>query len=208
MNQVSTDFRAGNNLPMAAAMLAWLGVQLAALAISAMRIQLWARSPRAAEQLGLIVMLATQTAIASLLFPILLQNIRSTIVAIAVAWPMAELASFLADASTHRFVSGEIYVSIWLVTLHLFTRTITASRGKLLATALAGMLSLGGPLLWYLRMEFGEPGASSPHMGLFGPICGVISLSVGVDSPSITWSMLAILFASAGAIFFVKRKRR
>jgi len=206
MKQVSTDFRPVSNLPTAAAMVAWLGVQLAALGICAARFPLWARAPRATEQLALFAMLAAQTAAASLLFPILLRNIRSTLIAIVVAWPMAELASFLADASTDRLIGTELFVSVWLVTLHLYSRSLNNSRDKLMATAVAGMLSLGGPLLWYLRMEFGEAGVSSARLGLFGPVCGAISLAAGVDSPFIAWGELIILFAIALTIFFAKKK--
>jgi len=207
MNQVSTDSRVGNNLPMAAAMLTWLGVQLAALGLCSMRIPLWAKSSRATEQLSLIVMLATQTAVASLLFPILLQNIRSTIIAIAVACPMAELASFLADISVRQFAVCEIYVSIWLVTLYLWARVLRNSSNQLVGTAIAAMISLGGPPLWYLRVEFGETGGTSPPIGAYGPVAGIISLMLPSERTTMAWGVITFLFASAVIACITNKKR-
>ena len=197
MKQLCADFDATNNLPTAAAMVAWVGVQLAALAVCSMRVPLWARSPVATEQLALIVMLATQTAMASVLFPILLRNVLWALIAIAVAWPMGELASFLADSSASRFVIGEIYVSIWLATLHLWTMALRSSWEKIFGAAIAAMVTLGGPLLFYLRIEFGETSGSGPPLGAFGPTAGVVSLMIPGERNTITWGVLALSFALA-----------
>jgi hypothetical protein len=197
MKQVSTDFDSVKNLPAAAAMVAWLGVQLAALAVCAMRFPLWARSPVATEQLAMIVMLATQTAAAALLFPVLLRNIRSALIAIAVAWPMGELASFLADSSASRFVMGEIYVSIWCLTLHLWTMALRRSSEKIFGAAIAAMVTFGGPVLFYLRIEFGETNGSAPPLGAFGPAAGVVSLMIPGERNTITWGMLGFFCALA-----------
>ncbi|MGD0540389.1 MAG: hypothetical protein ABSB33_02615 [Tepidisphaeraceae bacterium] len=183
------------NGPVAAALAMWLGVQAGALGLCAMRVMFWARSPRAGEQLSLIVMLATQVAAASLLFPLLLGNRRSTVIALVTAWPFAELAAFLADAQTGQWIAGEGYVSVWLVTLHLWAGPGRNSWAKPFATAVAATLSLGGPLLWYLRSEFGQ-GVATGQLGVFGPIGGVISLIVPDSSVRSAWAALAILFAS------------
>lgn len=179
----------------AAALATWLGVQVAALGLCAMRVMFSAHSPRAGEQLGLIVMLATQVAAASLLFPLLLGNRRWTVIALVTAWPFAELAAFLADARTGQWIAGEAYVSVWLVTLHLWAGPGRNSWARPFAAAVAAMLSLGGPLLWYLRGEFG-PGVASERLGIFGPVGGVISLIVPDSSVRSAWAALAVLFAS------------
>jgi hypothetical protein len=168
---------------------------------------LWAREPRAGEQFALFVMLAAQAGAAALLFPLLLQNIRSTILAVAAAWPLAQLAAFLADAQMNQWMAGELYVSIWLVTLHLWARAMQNQNSwtRLLAAAVAAMLSLGGPLLWYLRNEFGEGGqAQAQRFPAFGPIAGAISQIVPDLPIKSAWLALALLFASGVIACMVK----
>ncbi|MGD0463584.1 MAG: hypothetical protein ABSB74_13950 [Tepidisphaeraceae bacterium] len=192
------------NGPVAAALAMWLGVQVGALGLCAMRVMFWARSPRAGEQLGLIVMLATQIAAASLLFPLLLQNRRSTVIAVVTGWPFAELAAFLADAQRRQWMASEVYVSVWLVTLHLWAGFVRHSWARLFAMAVAAMLSLGGPLLWYLRSEFGESVATG-GLAIFGPITGALSLVVPDSSIRGAWAMLALLFAGGAIACIVRR---
>jgi hypothetical protein len=195
----------GMNGPVAAALAVWLGVQVTALGLSALRVRFWARSPLAGEQLGLFVMLAAQVAAASLLFPVLLQNRRSAIIAMLTAWPFAELAAFLADAPRNRWIAGEFYVSVWLVTLYLWAGVLRISWQRLMATAVAAVLSLGGPMLWYLHSEFGNGGqTASESPASFGPIAGAISLSIP-DSMNHAWKLPAILFASGALVCAVKR---
>ena len=184
------------NGPVAAALATWLGVQVAALGLCAMRVMFWARSPQAAEQLGLFVMLSAQVAAASLLFPLLLQNHRSTMIAVVTAWPFAELAAFLADAQRSQWKAGELYVSVWLMTLYLWAGVLRNSWARLFAMAVAAMLSLGGPLLWYLRGEFGDGGQIvTGSLFTFGPIGGAISL-LTPNSLGSAWVMPAIIFLS------------
>jgi hypothetical protein len=195
----------GINGPVAAALAVWLGVQVAALGLSALRVRFWARSPLAGEQLGLFVMLAAQVGTASLLFPLLLNNLRSTLIAVATAWPFAELAAFLADVRGSRWIAGEVYVSVWLVTLYLWSGVLRNSWARLFATAVAAMLSLGGPVLWYLHSEFGNGGQiTSESPAWFGPIAGAISLTIP-DSIDHAWKLPAMLFASGAIARAAKR---
>jgi hypothetical protein len=195
------------NGPVAAALAVWLGVQVTALGLSALQVRFWARSPLAGEQLGLFFMLAAQVAAASLLFPLLLNNLRSTLIAVVTAWPFAELAAFLADVRESRWIVGEVYVSIWLVTLYLWSGVLRNSWSRLLATALAAMLSLGGPMLWYLHSEFGNGGQTvSESPASFGPIAGAISLSIP-DSMNHACKLPAMLFASGALACAVRRIR-
>jgi hypothetical protein len=183
----------------------WLIVQLAALGVSAIRFMFWARSPAAGEQMGLNVMLMVQIGAAALLFPVLLQDLRCAIIAVVTAWPLAQLAGFLADASSGRWIEGELYVSLWLVTLHLWAAALRHSWGKLFAMGMAAALSLGGPVLWYLRSEFGNGGQSAGGPSAFyGPIAGVVSLAIPRLRMS-AWIVQIILF-SAGAIAWTVRR--
>jgi hypothetical protein len=185
---------------------AWMLIQLMALAASAFRVRFWARQPLAAEQLGLATMLATQIAAGSLLFPMLLRNWRSTIVAIAAAWPLALLASFLADAELHRLVLGEAYVSVWLITLFVFARVIHNPSCQLFAVSLAGAITLGIPLLGYLRWDFSSEGSLTPKsLAFWGPIGGGLSQIFPNQDSVAGWTFLGCLFACGVVVNCVRR---
>jgi len=194
--------------PATAALVIWLGTQLAALGICACRAMLWARAPRPGEQLALFVMLAMQIAMSALLFPHLLGNLRSTIPALASAWLMAQLAANLSDSTATRFVLGELYVCAWMIGLTLWSKTLTTVRSKLLGIAIASMLSLGGPVLWYLRADFGPDHSQLPlwSMSFFGPICGAISQIVPEGS-NLGWTIPASVFIAGAIVYFLKRTR-
>jgi hypothetical protein len=169
---------------------------------------LWARAPRAGEQLALFVMLAMQIAMSALLFPHLLGNLRSTIPALATALPMAQLAAYLSDAPPTHLVLGELYVWAWMIGLDLWTKMLPTAWSKLLGIGIASMLSLGGPVLWYLRADFGRDGSQLPlwSMSFFGPICGAISQIVPEGS-KLGWTIPAIIFAVGLLGYFLKHTR-
>jgi hypothetical protein len=188
--------------PAAAGLAVWLSVQLAAIGISAARVALWARAPLATEQLALILMLATQVGASALIFPHLLGTRGATILAVASGWPMALLAAQLADAPFPILLRAELYVTIWLISLHFWNRALPSPSAKLLATAIAAMISLGAPMLWYLRMEFSNDSSQSASdpLAAFGPISGVISQTFpGFHFES--WIELTIIFC-IGALAF------
>jgi hypothetical protein len=179
----------------AGALAAWLGVQVLALGLGAGRVMLWARSPGAGEQLSLFIMLAVQIGVSSLLFPLLLANWRVALIAVVTAWPFAELAGFLADASGREWMGGELYVSIWLVSLYLWAKILRDSWGAVFGAAVAGLVSLGGPVLWYLRSEFGNGGRMDfGGSAMFGPIMGAFSLIIP-ESGMKGWAFLSVFLA-------------
>jgi len=192
----------------AAALVIWLATQLVALGLCACRTMLWARAPRAGEQLALFVMLAMQIAMSALLFPHLLGNLRSTIPALATALPMAQLAAYLSDAPATHLALGELYVWTWMMGLHLCSRLLPNPWSKLLGIGIASMLTLGGPVLWYLRADFGRDDSQLPHwsMSMFGPICGAISQIVPEGS-DLGWTIPATVFAAGLLGYFLKRSR-
>jgi uncharacterized membrane protein len=193
----------------AAALVTWLGVQLAVIALCAGRLMLWARAPQAGEQLALLVTLAVQIAMSALLFPHLLGNLRSTIPAIVTAWPMAQLAACLSDESASRLILAELYVSTWMIGLFLCLQLLERPWSKLLAICAASMLSLGGPVLWYLRADFGpdQSQMSFGSMSMFGPICGAISQIIPEGS-KLGWTIPASVFTVGLLGCFLKRRRR
>lgn len=192
----------------AAAFALWLGMQLAVLGLSAGRVMLWSRAPRAGEESALLAMLAIQIAAASLLFPYLLGNVRVTILVIVTAWPLGQLAGAVGDEPASAVLRGELYVSLWLISLHIWSRALISDWAKLFFVALASMMSLGGPLLWYLRSEFaGGPDDLGNHgNAVFGPLMGVES-QVLPDWPVGAWVFPLVAIFVGGVFIFRFRER-
>jgi hypothetical protein len=183
---------------LAAVLGGWLGLQLAAVGIASARISLSAHYPRAGEELALAVMLVSQTGAASLFFPILCSSIRSTFIAIAVAWPMAAIASFLADAPTQQWIASEAYISIWIIALYFFQRAIVNPAARLHAAAIAGLLCWGGLILWYLRADFSRQSSNFDwqQAQMFGPTAGALA-QLHAGHGLIAWMMLMGILAVA-----------
>jgi hypothetical protein len=205
-----SDLRRVSGAP-AAAWVVWLAVQLAALGICAARTTLWARSPRASEQLALAVILAVQIAASSLLFPYLLRTWRFTLLAIVTALPLAQLASVLADASTSALLRGELYVIVWMIALRFWSCAILTDWSKLLATGFAALLALGAPLLWYLQLDFGRESPPDQNIStqqvIFGPVGGAIS-QIRDLPPMSAWIIVGIVFLAGGYVFIGLRVNR
>lgn len=198
------DSKTGN-IP-AAGIVIWLALQLAALSVSAGRVPLWARAPRADEQSALALMLAVQVAASALMFPHLLGTIGSAVLAIASSWIMGLLASFLSDASAESLIAGEAYVSVWLVSLLIWNKALCVRNEKLIGTAIAGMISIGGPVLWYLRADFSTSAPPSFNsLSAYGPICGAVWQTFGGFQYA-AWLELIIL-TCLGALALMVRAR-
>jgi hypothetical protein len=193
--------------PSIAGIALWLAWQLTALGLSAFRVPLSAHYPAAAEQWALALMLASQIAGSALLFPILLKDAKSTLVAIALAWPICELASFLADADQMTFAVGELYVSAWLIALYLWNRFASCALGPALLSSLVALLTYGGPLIAYLHAEFNANSSSGiwPHPELLGPVVGVLSLIQTAQSHYGIWLTLIILMIAAPVFSLLTR---
>jgi hypothetical protein len=183
----------------AIAMALWLAAQIGALALSAFRVPLSIALPQPAEQSALALMLLIQIAAAAFLSPLLLTTPRQTIIALTVAWPMAQLASFLSDTTYRRTALAETYVSLWILTLSLWLWAIGRSRSAAFFPAIAAMFALGGPLLWYLRAEFvtQSTNVNWPHDALLGPSMGVLSQIIPDQIPWSAWSLPAFLIPAA-----------
>ena len=153
-------------------------------------------------------MLAMQIAMSALLFPLLLGNLRSTIPTIVTAWPMALLAANLSDSTANHLVVGELYVCALMIGLYLWSKMLPTTWSKLLGVGVASMLSVGGPVLWYLRADFGPDQLQSPirSMSMFGPICGAISQMVPEGS-GLGWAIPAGVLAAGLGGYFSKRTR-
>jgi hypothetical protein len=189
------------------AMVLWLAVQIGALALSACRVPLALGMPSASEQSALAVMLIIQVAAAAFFSPLLLTSRRQTLIAIIVAWPMAQLASFLADVPPQRVAFGEAYVSIWILTLALWIWALPRPVSEAIFPAVAALLALGGPMLWYLRAEFVTQSDILiwSRDAMLGPVMGALSQIVPPRAAGSAWWLASILITPAIVLGLIRR---
>jgi hypothetical protein len=185
----------------------WLAVQIGALALSAFRVPLAVGLPLAAEQSALPVMLVTQAAGAAFLAPLLLNSRRGTIIAIAAAWPMGELAALLADAPTSRVILPETYITLWILALACWVCALPKTSIAAMFSATAAAFSLGGPVLWYLHAEFVTQSDTINwnHAALFGPVMGALSQILSTPPPLSAWCIPALLIPAAFLAAAIRR---
>lgn len=162
---VATRGKSGATRPL----LIWLLVQLAALALAAGRVPLWARFPQPGELLALQFLVAAQTAAASMCFPFLLRDRRTAACILATGWPMALIAGGLAAAPLSRICTAEAYVGLFLVVLTIWKIPLRSSMSQSCGAAVASLWTVGGAMLVYLRAEFAQ-GSPSLDDVLAGPL--------------------------------------
>ncbi len=169
------------------ALFVWLLIHLLALLFAMLRVPLWARSPVPGDALAIDVMLVTQITAAAMLFPVLLVNWRTTATLVLVSIPFIEMAGLLAGVARSRLPLASVLVGAWLIALWLCVPLLRRSRAaSLVGVAIATGLTLGGPLLLYLRLE-ASPEATFDWKtaGLFGPAMSALAV---IHSPTLLHS--------------------
>ena len=164
--------------PATGPMAAWVLVQLAALALAALRVPVAAQYPRPEESLAPHVLLATQVIASALLFPFLLRDWLTSIAILAAAWPFAAVAASLSSVPVQRISTAEAYVMTWIVGLALWGVRLRETRAISYAVAVASLLAIGGLALGYLGLEFGSSaatvGESGARLNVFWPALGAV----------------------------------
>jgi hypothetical protein len=190
--------------------LAWLTIQAAALALAATRVSLWARAPAATEIFAIPILLVVQILSASLLSPVLAAHWRSAAIALASVWPFAVLAGLLGAQSIETIVRSGAYVSGWLIVLWVWQAGILSLDGRMRIAALATTWSAAGPILLFIRMEYGislpQP-TTRAGSALLGPIVGAITALDPTVFPLQSWVWLELLVAglAGGAYLWARR---
>ncbi len=184
-----------------APLLLWTAVQLAAVALAAGRVPLSANYPQPAERAGLGLLAVAQIAAAGLLFPVLLPTLRAAAATAAVGVGYLALAGLLAEAPPGRVLAVGGYLTLWLLTLYLLNRRPTKASTRPLALALVNLLTLGPPLLAYLRLDLTPTAGLRPFGdGLnFLPLPATAALSATNSAGFLPW--LGIFFWLLLAVF-------
>ena len=188
---------------MIAPLLAWLILQLLALAISVFRIPLAVHFHDPAEDLALAVMAVTQAVGSSLLFPWLMRDRWAAVVTIATSWAMLALAGVLAQAETSRVIGIIVHLSIWMTGLALWRHVLRRPRAQMSGVAIAALLAIGFPAISYLAAEFGNDAMSDAPLP---PTIGGLQLLAN-STGLLIWILVLIplLLAASHALLIIKR---
>jgi hypothetical protein len=164
--------------PHGLALVCWLGLQLAALALAALGVPLSDPFPRPPESLALHEMLAVQTIAAAMLAPRLLITWRGWVSSAAAALPFLVLAAILAARLDRTALWAGIYLTLWLATLWIWQQAARHENGRNWAAGAAVTLTVGGALLAYLRAEYAT-GLEWAQVGWHGPLAGALAVLEG-----------------------------
>ncbi|HEY7089283.1 MAG TPA: hypothetical protein VH518_14395 [Tepidisphaeraceae bacterium] len=164
-----------------APVLTWAVLQLAALALSAGQVRLWARPPLATDAYAPWMMLAVQVGGSALLFPWLMRNAASTAFVIGSAAPCLLLAGMLSSTGGWKIAESASGVVLWLLGVALWNRVLVSDKLKLLGIAILGMLVIGSACLFYLRMEFTPELAPNLRVGTWVGISAVVLSAISAN---------------------------
>ncbi|HYO09012.1 MAG TPA: hypothetical protein VER17_08560 [Tepidisphaeraceae bacterium] len=179
----------------AAALLLWLLIQIASIALSAARVPLSAHFARPGEALALPQLVLAQMVCVSLLAPILLRGWTSGLLTIVSAGPMLALAAVLSGEFTVSAMRAWLAVACWIAAVRCFVAALP-SRFHLVIVAMANLLTLGGLVLAYASAEYSDPRAFP-----FGPADAAMQF-IGDAGSNAAWIWM-IAPAVAGVISLV-----
>jgi len=185
-HQSSYNARSAN--PIAAPILTWTLIQLAALLLAASGVRLWARpQPPATEAYAIWIMLTAQVAASALLFPWLLRDVRASVYVIISDALFVQLAGLLAQEDGWLIGEAAAGVCVWLIWLGILRRMLVSAHMELLAIALVATMIIGGGSLLYLRPEFTK--TPLPHLR------------------GVAWLILATLLVGTALALLLRRRR-
>ncbi len=147
------------------------------------------------DSLALSELLVVQSAAAALLLPILFGAPLTALLVIASAWPFCQVAAFISSTPNSQWIAAAIALTGWMVGLALWRAFLKSPLLERLGAALAVAVTLGAPLLLYLRAEFSpEPVYTIPwsFAACFGPMLNTLAaLQPGVSLVA-SWMEIAL----------------
>lgn len=181
------------------ALVVWLAVQLAALALAAGRVPLWPDFPKPGDQFAAEEMAVAHIVVACLLFPWLMRTPSLAFMVIASTWPFAYLAGLLSAHMEPAMIRVGLFTTGWMIGLALWRSSLRSRRERAIGIALATLLSLGGVVLWYVSRGRFRPFDARAD-ALFSPILSAIAvMDVGTLRKPwgalVTWDILALAAA-------------
>jgi hypothetical protein len=132
----------------------WLMIQLCCLAVALLHIPLAASYPPG-ERLAIEVLLAGQIGSAAILAPMLCRTAVTALLAAASVWPALLLAGAVEVRPLSPTILAAAAVTLWIAMLWAWSTAFAARAGGTITASVATLLAVGGPILTYLRAEFG-----------------------------------------------------
>jgi glycerol uptake facilitator-like aquaporin len=175
--------------PFTGPLLVWLGVQLAVIALAAARVPLAAQYVEPAEHLALHLVLGVQVVVVSLLFPLLLRDVRSVTQIVATAIPFQLAAAYLAGHGVNNVFQPAGFVGAWVVTLAVWATCLRSIPAQVLGVAVASFLTLGLATSRYLRLEFS---ASQHPDATFESASPLLTTWAAITDSSTLWGWVTV----------------
>jgi hypothetical protein len=196
--------------PRASAVALWSSIQCAALLSAATGVRLWPHHPDPPESLALPELVAAQMVGASLLFQLVVPDLPSLMVNLALSVPFLQLAGLLSDAPQDVVWAVTAFVGLWVGGLSGWSQLTRGEPKRAWLICLAGALTVGGVLVWYVRVEaVAQNGGPPPCLAAFGPLLVAVGLSTGAISISaaLGWTLVATpLVTSLGTRAWAARR--
>jgi hypothetical protein len=155
----------------------WMALQLLALGLAAGRVPLSGRFPQPIERQAAAEMVVMQVCAAAYLFPSLFRDAFRWVLAVAGIWPMLKLASLLGGEPAVNVYAAATYVTVWLGTLAIWRSILRTDGERMIAVAVASLWACGGPVLLYIRTEFGGVSGLWPgdgHATVWAAVAGPV----------------------------------
>jgi hypothetical protein len=156
-------------------MIVWLLVQLAALLVATLRTPLAAQYPQPGEFQAVPVMLVAQFSALAILFPWMLRTWGSALAVLTASWAMLFAAAVLSVWTIRDIVPLGAFVAVWIVIFSTLAQ-IRLAPMQSIVMAVAALWVLGGPLVWYLHLEFAPGSSARPDAWYgYGPLLAAIA---------------------------------
>lgn len=146
-------------------------------------------------------MLVTQVAASALAFPYLMRSWPAAVAVALAAWPFVVIAGVLSGTPTAAVIRAASYVMACLIALGAVNAALP-ERSRSLAVAAATLLCVGGPVLFYLDVEFAR--GDGPWTWI-SPTLAVLRHVRG-DASARDWLLPATIASIAVAAVFLRRR--
>lgn len=195
-----------------AAIALWSALQCVALLVAAAGVRLWPHPPDPPESLALPVLVTVQIVSAALLFPDLFADRTTASVSLAVVAPALFCAGVLSATPPARVTELLTYVAVWMIGLSAWAQLARTVAVRAAAVCGALILSVGGALLWYVRVEAAaQTGVPPPDPIRYGPLTAAVALSTSDRRFSVNLDHFEVavpLLSAVGPLAFTARRRR
>jgi len=180
----------------------WLLPQLLMLGACAAGFLFSRAQPQPADRLALHLVGSAQIIVLFLLFPMLLESWRSTVVLFASAGPFWLFAMILSGIGWPATLLSAGYILLWLIALRLVTMSLKTPAAQLHVCTVASAWLGIGPLMWYLRAESGF----SAGLSIWSPLTAALAL-LNHPAPIASFAFPLGIGLLAGAFFLFRRRR-